>query len=111
MELCLDNSHSNLVELTFYDHALAHYYLCKCTVGELKYRLQYAFLVMVNSSNMPECAKNAIKLISDFNELMQRITEDISSHNTQYSEHKYINNGKKTKHVPKDEVQNYLKNG
>lgn len=42
--LVIDNSSTNTVNLYFKDHILAHYYLCLCVEGALKYRLENAFL-------------------------------------------------------------------
>ena len=39
----IDNSNSNLVNLLYKDHILAHYYLCMCTEGEIKGKLVNAF--------------------------------------------------------------------
>lgn len=41
--LDVDNSRNNLVNLLYKDHILAHYYLCLCTEGKLKYKLSNAF--------------------------------------------------------------------
>ena len=35
----IDNSKENLVNLLYKDHILAHYYLCLCTKGNLKYKM------------------------------------------------------------------------
>ncbi len=43
----VDNSAENTVYLSHFDHCLAHYYLCECTVGRLKYSNEYAFIKMV----------------------------------------------------------------
>lgn len=43
----IDNSAENMVYLSHFDHCLAHYYLCECTIGRLKYSNEYAFIKMV----------------------------------------------------------------
>ncbi len=43
----IDNSSENLVYLSHFDHCLAHYHLCECTTGRLKYSNEYAFIKMV----------------------------------------------------------------
>lgn len=48
LKIPIDNSPKNLVNLLYKDHILAHYYLCLCTKGILKYRLANAFLHLVN---------------------------------------------------------------
>lgn len=39
---------NNLVYLSYYYHCLAHYYLYKCTKGELKYNNEFAFCKMTD---------------------------------------------------------------
>lgn len=43
----VNNSNENMVYLSHFDHCLAHYYLCECTTGRLKYSNEYAFIKMV----------------------------------------------------------------
>lgn len=109
--LPIDNSHSNLVELSHYDHALAHYYLCFCTVGEFKYKLRCAFMSLVNSNRIPEKTREALKVIRAYSDLLTEIYNDVGHHAHNYSDHRYINNGLKTKHVHVDELEAYLKAG
>ena len=45
----VDNSKRNLVQLSFVDHCLAHWYLSMCTIEPLKYANQTAFLIMVGN--------------------------------------------------------------
>ena len=42
----VDNSPSNLVNLPYREHILAHYYLCLCTEGKLKYANELALISM-----------------------------------------------------------------
>lgn len=42
----IDNSSNNLVNLLFVDHLLAHFYLYKCTSGELKIFMAFAVIKM-----------------------------------------------------------------
>lgn len=46
--LLIDNSKTNTVFLSHFNHCLAHYYLCLCLIGELKYKNQYAFIKMTH---------------------------------------------------------------
>ena len=43
----VDDSADNRVNLSHFDHCLAHYYLCLCTSGRLKYLSEHAFIKMV----------------------------------------------------------------
>ena len=64
--LPIDNTAENLVNLTHHNHCLAHYYLCLCTLGELAYKNEYAFIKMLK-----------IKTRFEFNldEFLQQATE------------------------------------
>ena len=46
--LRVDNSKSNLVNLLYIDHILAHYYLCLCSKGKFAYRMQNGFFHLTN---------------------------------------------------------------
>ena len=46
----VDNSKKNLVNLLYKDHILVHYYLCKCTTGDLRNANVKAVVSMVNKS-------------------------------------------------------------
>ena len=46
LDISVDNSRNNLVNLTHFDHCLAHYYLCLCTKGQLKYASEHSFIRM-----------------------------------------------------------------
>lgn len=48
INLEIDNSKENLVNLLYKDHILAHYYLCLCTEGKLHYRLANAFFHLIH---------------------------------------------------------------
>lgn len=111
LDLPVDHSHSNLVEFQHYDHALAHYYLCFCTTGELKYKLRCAFMFLVNSNRVPKETKEALGLIEEYAKLLLEISKEMSQHAHEYSEHKYINNGVKTKHVREEDLPAYLQAG
>ena len=43
-----NNTYNRTVNLLFKDHVLAHYYLAKCTVGELNIKMLTAFMMMTN---------------------------------------------------------------
>ena len=47
----VDNSISNLVNLVYRDHVLAHYYLCLCTTGKLQYANELAFFCLLSRNN------------------------------------------------------------
>lgn len=48
LNIKINNSKENLVNLSHFNHCLAHYYLCLCTTGTLKYSNQHSFMRMVH---------------------------------------------------------------
>ena len=54
----INNKKENIVNLTYKDHILAHYYLCLCAKDAILYKLEYAFFYMLNN-------KSYIKLYED----------------------------------------------
>jgi hypothetical protein len=48
MNLDIDNSNDNLVNLLYKDHLLAHYYLSLCSVGRFHYSMEYAMILIRN---------------------------------------------------------------
>ena len=50
-KLKIDNSKENVVRLSYYNHILAHYYLCLCTIGKLHNANVKAFTMMVDCGN------------------------------------------------------------
>lgn len=45
LHLTIDNSRENLVNLSYKDHILAHYYLCKCTKNNI---IKYKMILCIN---------------------------------------------------------------
>lgn len=68
----IDNTSNNIVELTYKNHILAHYYLYKCTDGYLKSKMFFAIMCLINL-NMN---KNVNNLIDDH--FICNIIENIS---------------------------------
>lgn len=48
----VDNSLSNLVNLVYRNHTLAHYYLCLCTEGQLQYANELALILLVSRKKL-----------------------------------------------------------
>ena len=48
----VDNSQQNLVNLIYREHALAHYYLCLCTINELQYANELAFMCLITRKKL-----------------------------------------------------------
>lgn len=73
----IDNTASNLINLTHFDHCRAHYYLCLCTKDNLKYSNEYAFIKMVkietrfDEFNFEDFCKNADRYNDIYNSFTQ----------------------------------------
>lgn len=48
----VDNSLSNLVNLTYRNHTLAHYYLCLCTTDDLQFANELALVLLVSRKKL-----------------------------------------------------------
>lgn len=48
----VNDSDDNLAVLLYKDHILAHYYLCLCTKGILKHKLEAAFIMLCNFNDI-----------------------------------------------------------
>lgn len=62
-----NNVKDRLVNLKFSDHVLAHYYLAKCTCGQLNKKMLAAFLMMTNFD-----AGITLEKLEDYQELYQK---------------------------------------
>lgn len=76
----IDNSKENLINLLYKDHILAHYYLCLCTINELKQKQVFAFFSLVNRR---WCYKNFVPEtdLTSFQDLFKLKCETISKMN------------------------------
>lgn len=73
LDLPIDNSDDNLVELLFKDHVKAHYLLKKCTTGFLSRNSGYALRYMLNNTILQKYTSNLTE--EDFDNF-QRLYED-----------------------------------
>lgn len=123
----VDNSKSNLVNLTFEQHVLAHYYLMRCSkTNELAKKNAYALIRWVHS-----CDLQNIKLDGTYNKLYEEIQnnnrlchlgthhttsnktkEKISAANKNVNKGKiYIHKGDCEKRVYRHELYKYINSG
>lgn len=56
----VDNSQCNLVNLPYREHVLAHYYLCLCTVDQLQYANELAFICLTSRKKLNYSDKHLI---------------------------------------------------
>lgn len=78
--LKISYSKQNLVHLYYKDHILAHYYICLCAIGKLKYGEAIAFFSLVNRKWKYEDFDPKTDL-SEFDSLNQMRVEALSSNN------------------------------
>lgn len=67
----IDNSQSNLVNLVYRDHVLAHYYLCLCTVDELQYANELALMCLVSRNKLNVVDKQLISGLPLYNNIYE----------------------------------------
>jgi hypothetical protein len=105
----LDNSESNIVNLEYKDHILAHYYLYMCAIGWFKYSAAKAvdYLVKrIESIYVKPNAFNQIEINFSEDELLALLPEltavqehaKIGEHN-RLAGGKWVNNGKEQKYI------------
>ena len=114
----LDNSKSNIVNLEYKDHILAHYYLYMCATGWFKYSAAKAvdYLVKrIKSIHIKPNAFNQIEINFSEAELIALLPElsTIQEH-AKLGEHnrlaggKWVNNGEAQKYISGDLLQKFL---
>lgn len=66
-KLPVDNNLTNLVNLEYRDHVLAHYYLCFCTTGPLQYANELAFICLTGRKKLNNTEKLLISRLPMYN--------------------------------------------
>lgn len=67
----IDNSISNLVNLVYRDHVLAHYYLCLCTSNELQYANELALFCLTSRKKLNSVDKELIHKLPLYNNIYE----------------------------------------
>lgn len=70
----IDNTSENLVNLSFSNHLLAHYYLTNCTIGKFKYAMQSALRYLTKGFEY----KDIITIIPDWEKVYIEYNKAIS---------------------------------
>lgn len=63
----VNNESSNLVNLVYRDHVLAHYYLCLCTEDPLKYANELALICLESRKNLSSVDKQLLHNLPLYN--------------------------------------------
>lgn len=114
----LDNSKSNIVNLNYKEHILAHYYLFICATGWFKYSAARAvdYLVKrIDSIYVKSNAFNQIEINFSENDLLNMLPKLVEiEEQIKLCEHKrltggkWVNNGKVQKYIGGQELQDFL---
>lgn len=67
----IDNSLSNLVNLPYRSHVLAHYYLCLCTCDQLKFANELALICLVSRKKLTIVDKQLIASLPMYNNIYE----------------------------------------
>lgn len=116
----LDNSESNIVNLEYKDHILAHYYLYMCAIGWFKYPAAKAvdYLVKrIESIRVKPNKFNQIEINFSEEDLIVTLPElagiqeqaKVGEHN-RLSGGKWVNNGEAQKYISGELLQEFLLN-
>lgn len=67
----IDNTISNLVNLTYRNHVLAHYFLCLCTEGEFQFANELAFMLLISRKNLNISEKLLVQELPLYNNIYE----------------------------------------
>lgn len=71
MHLPVDNTLSNLVNLEYREHVLAHYYLCLCTTGKLQYANELALICLSTRKKLNPSEKQLVQQLPLYNNIYE----------------------------------------
>lgn len=78
--LPVDNTQCNLVNLSYRDHVLAHYYLCLCTHSALQYANELALICLTSRKKLNIVDKQLVTKLPLYNNIYES-----------YKQHKSLN--------------------
>jgi hypothetical protein len=116
-KLNVDNSEENIVNLSYKDHILAHYYLALCAKGGwFKYKCEHAFLQMTGEYDIPETERALFKKLPFYEKIYADFVKRQSERRRGVPTTKgrisiYNNEIKAKKYVKEDELESYIGNG
>lgn len=71
----VDNSMSNLVNLVYRDHVLAHYYLCLCTENELQFANELALVCLTTRKKLSAVDKQLVTSLPLYNVIYENYSQ------------------------------------
>lgn len=112
-KLPINNLSSNMVNLSYKDHILAHYYLALCSEGEFKEANLKAFNQMtLGEIKLDMSELDIVKKLDNYQSLREEysiLNGKVKSIDNKYRIHIY--RGQKKKMIKKEELENYIKKG
>ena len=85
-KLPIDNSLSNLVNLVYREHVLAHYYLCLCTTGDLLFANELALICLVSRKKLNIVDKQLVAQLPLYNNIYEDYRQKKQSNYRLYEE-------------------------
>ena len=82
----VDNTQSNLVNLVYRDHVLAHYYLCLCTTDELQYANELALMCLFSRKKLNVVDKQLVTKLPLYNNIYESYIKHKKSNFQLYTE-------------------------
>lgn len=67
----VDNTLSNLVNLEYREHVLAHYYLCLCTTDKLQYANELALICLSTRKKLNPSEKQLVQQLPLYNNIYE----------------------------------------
>lgn len=81
-----NDSLSNLVNLPYRSHVLAHYYLCLCTTGDLQYANELALMLLTTGKQLSVVDKQLINSLPLYNNIYNEHMQKRRDNYTLYEE-------------------------
>lgn len=82
----VDNTLRNLVNLTYRDHVLAHYYLCLCTEDSLLYANELALVLLVSRKKLNLSERLLVQGLPLYNNIYEDYKKKKSSNYVLYED-------------------------
>ena len=84
--LSIDNNPTNLVNLEYRNHVLAHYYLCLCTCTKLQYANELALMLLTSRKKLNISEKILVQGLPLYNNIYEDYLEKKKSFYALYEE-------------------------
>ena len=82
----VNNSLTNLVNLVYREHVLAHYYLCLCTKGDLLFANELALICLISRKKLNPADKQLVVQLPLYNNIYEDYKQKKQSNYRLYEE-------------------------